>query len=64
VQLQRQEPPQPGELPALVPPPDLSEGPHLSYAIQWFTFAAVALVGTALLVRREVRDRAQAAASR
>jgi cytochrome oxidase assembly protein ShyY1 len=64
VQLQRQEPPQPGELPVVAPPPDLSEGPHLSYAFQWFTFATIALVGTALLVRREVRDRAQAAASR
>jgi surfeit locus 1 family protein len=25
---------------ASLPPLDLSEGPHLSYAIQWFTFAA------------------------
>jgi len=64
VQLQRQTPPQPGELPALVPPPELSEGPHLSYAIQWFTFATIALVGYVLLVRRELRDRARAAASR
>ncbi len=45
------------ELPRVVPPPGLSEGPHLSYAIQWFTFATIALVGYAVLVRREIRDR-------
>jgi cytochrome oxidase assembly protein ShyY1 len=56
-QLQAQDPPQSGDLPRLVPPPELSEGPHLSYAIQWFTFATIALVGYGLLVRREVRDR-------
>lgn len=31
--------------PARVPPPSLSEGPHKSYAIQWFGFALVFLVG-------------------
>jgi cytochrome oxidase assembly protein ShyY1 len=38
-----------------VPLPELSEGPHLSYAIQWFSFAVVALVGSAILVRRDRR---------
>lgn len=28
-----------------VPQPSLSEGPHKSYAVQWFVFATVALVG-------------------
>ncbi len=63
LQLERQDPPQPGELPVPVPPPELSEGPHLSYAIQWFTFATIALVGYVLLVRREIRDRARAPGS-
>jgi surfeit locus 1 family protein len=57
VQLQAQDPPQAGDLPRVLPPPELSEGPHLSYAIQWFTFATIALVGYALLVRREIHDR-------
>ena len=34
--------------------PDLGEGPHLSYAIQWFTFGTIGLVGGILLY---VRDR-------
>jgi surfeit locus 1 family protein len=35
-----------------LPPPALDEGPHLSYAIQWFAFAAIALIGgTAVAVR-------------
>ena len=32
--------------------PTLDEGPHLSYAIQWFAFAAIALIGgTAVAIR-------------
>lgn len=31
------------------PAPALSEGPHLSYAIQWFAFALISLVGSAIL---------------
>ena len=32
--------------------PALDEGPHLSYAIQWFSFAVIAGVGGVLLARR------------
>ena len=59
--LETQSPPQPGALPRPAPLPELTEGQHLSYAIQWFTFAAIALVGFAALVRRESRDRTRAA---
>jgi cytochrome oxidase assembly protein ShyY1 len=55
LQLAEQTPPQPGSLPIPVPLPDLSEGPHLSYAIQWFSFALVALIGCAILVLRDRR---------
>lgn len=55
-----QEPPQAGGLPELVPPPVPDEGPHLSYAVQWFAFAAVALVVYGALVRKEARLRAGA----
>ena len=51
LQLAEQTPPQPGRLPAPVPLPELSEGPHLSYAIQWFSFAAIAVVGAVILLR-------------
>jgi surfeit locus 1 family protein len=49
--------PSPGMPAALrpVPPPALDDGPHLSYAVQWFSFAAIALVGGALLARRDAR---------
>ena len=33
--------------------PPLDEGPHLSYAIQWFGFALVALVGAAFVTRQK-----------
>ena len=51
VQLQTQAPP-PGDLPVPVPPPDLGEGSHLAYAVQWFVFATITLVGYPLILRR------------
>jgi surfeit locus 1 family protein len=40
-----------------VPPPELSEGPHLSYAVQWFIFSAIAIAGYPLVLRRVVSRR-------
>jgi cytochrome oxidase assembly protein ShyY1 len=42
-----------------VPPPPLSKGPHLSYAVQWFIFTAIALIGYPVILRRQAygRDR-------
>jgi surfeit locus 1 family protein len=31
--------------PSRVPAPAVSEGPHLSYALQWFGFATVFVIG-------------------
>jgi cytochrome oxidase assembly protein ShyY1 len=39
--------------------PELTEGPHLSYAGQWFIFSTIALVGYPLLLRRVARDEAK-----
>jgi cytochrome oxidase assembly protein ShyY1 len=36
--------------------PPLDEGPHLNYAIQWFAFAAIALVGAVVVVRQQRED--------
>ncbi len=45
-------------LPIPVPPPDFtSEGNHLSYAIQWFSFLAIGLIGYSLLLRRERKSK-------
>ena len=41
--------------PARLPLPLMDEGPHLGYAIQWFMFAAIALVGAAVAVRADRR---------
>lgn len=51
-----------GELPLPLPPPPRDEGPHLSYAIQWFLFASVVVVGYPLLMRRRSREPARTAA--
>ncbi len=34
---------------------DLSEGPHMGYAIQWFTFAAILGLGYPFFIRRQER---------
>lgn len=39
-------------LPIPGPLPELSEGPHLGYAVQWFSFAAIGLIGWLVLVAR------------
>ncbi len=36
---------------------DLSEGPHQSYAIQWFSFATILLVGYPFYVRRQEKPK-------
>jgi surfeit locus 1 family protein len=36
---------------------DLSEGPHLDYAIQWFLFTATLLIGYPFYVRSQLRPR-------
>ena len=40
--------------PRPLPPPSLDQGPHLGYAFQWFSFAAIAILGwLALVLKRE-----------
>ena len=40
--------------------PELSGGPYLSYAIQWFTFTVMAAAGVAMLIRGDLQDRRKA----
>jgi surfeit locus 1 family protein len=40
-----------------IPKIEISEGPHLSYAIQWFTFSGILLIGYPFFVRREIHAR-------
>ncbi len=60
-QLERQRPApgDPQRSPTLLPAPELSEGPHLSYAIQWFTFSLMAVVAYAFILRRNARERSR-----
>lgn len=37
-------------------PPDLSEGSHFGYALQWFSFAGVLAVGYPFFVRSQLRE--------
>jgi surfeit locus 1 family protein len=60
VEVESSTPDDPGG-PTPIPLPDLDDGPHLSYAIQWFTFAALAVVGWVVIVRKSARDHQQSA---
>lgn len=66
IELTAQEPAVTQPLPRLLPLPDLDDGPHLAYAVQWFIFSALGVLGWVLVVRRQVkqdeRDAARAAA--
>jgi cytochrome oxidase assembly protein ShyY1 len=51
--------------------PELSEGPHFWYAVQWFMFTAIAVAGIVVFIRADLRarrevheDATQAAADR
>jgi cytochrome oxidase assembly protein ShyY1 len=41
--------------PIRIPPEELSDGSHLGYAIQWFAFAVIAVIGTGALLMRAMR---------
>ncbi|MBJ7425773.1 MAG: SURF1 family protein [Ilumatobacteraceae bacterium] len=51
---------EPSESPTIAPinPPELSQGPHLSYAIQWLIFSAAVIVGWVLAIRKSLTNRA------
>ena len=42
--------------PAQIKPPELTEGSHFSYAVQWFIFTLIGLVGYPLVLRRVIAD--------
>lgn len=44
------------DLPARVADPEPSNGPHLSYAIQWILFSGCAIAAWVMLVRRALRS--------
>lgn len=56
----------PSENPALSPVgmPEITEGNHFSYALQWFAFTIIGIVGIAVLVRGDLRDRRKALAKK
>ncbi len=53
------DPPQTGDL-VPVEPPEISDGPHFWYAVQWFMFTAIAAAGLVVFVRNDIRDRRRA----
>jgi cytochrome oxidase assembly protein ShyY1 len=57
VQLEGQSP-DPAASPVVLGPPDLSDGPHLGYAVQWFVFSAIAIVGYPVILRRVAHQKA------
>ena len=44
------------QFPIRLKPPELDEGPHMGYAIQWFSFASIAVIGWIALLTKRKRD--------
>lgn len=57
VELTSSDPAETGPSPTPVTAPVLTSGSHLSYAVQWFIFASLAVVGWSLAVRKSARSR-------
>ncbi len=53
--------PDQGPIPVPVPEPEVTEGPHLGYAVQWFIFSACVPIGWVLAVRKSAASRRAAA---
>jgi len=49
------EDPEPAEAPVATIKPEPDEGPHLSYALQWFVFALIGFIGLGWALREEYR---------
>lgn len=49
-----------GDILQPIEPPAASEGNHFSYALQWFAFGAIALIGIVVLIRSDLKDRRKA----
>jgi cytochrome oxidase assembly protein ShyY1 len=61
VELTSSRPPEPTPYPQPLTLPELGDGPHLSYAVQWFIFSAAVVGGWVLAVRKSRGTRAAAA---
>lgn len=57
LELTAQTPAQGAPLPRPLPPPELGAGSHLSYALQWFSFALIGIIGYGFLVRSVLSER-------
>lgn len=62
--LDKQTPKQSEPLPIIVPPEPLTEGSHLSYAMQWFSFALIGIIGYFFLLRSVLKNQEKEARRR
>jgi cytochrome oxidase assembly protein ShyY1 len=56
--LESSTPAQPAAWPLAILTPELTLGSHLGYALQWFSFVLITIIGYAALTRRVVREAA------
>ena len=40
--------------------PEISDGPHFWYAVQWFMFTGIAVAGIVVFIRGDLKDRRKA----
>ena len=55
LKLTSQTPPQ-ADLPYILPEPEFNNGSHLGYAVQWFAFVIIGLIGYGFLIKQAARE--------
>lgn len=56
LELREQLPRQGGELPLALQEPDFTNGSHLGYAVQWFAFTVIGVIGYGFILRQRARQ--------
>lgn len=57
VELRKQTPQQAGDLPLPLQEPDFSPGSHLGYAVQWFAFTIIGVIGYGFILRQQIEQK-------
>ena len=57
IQVINQDPPQSSNFPKMLSIPEFKEGQHLNYAVQWFIFATITIIGYPLVFFRNRRKK-------
>ena len=59
LELRQQSPAQTGDLPLPLQEPEFTPGSHLGYAVQWFAFTVIGVIGYGFILRQRASARGE-----